>query len=58
MTSLSHLDPSFGSVFAIEAINEPIMNTTLTPGYGDCMHLQGYWSIRILMLCSSPDELC
>ncbi|KAN0088223.1 glycoside hydrolase family 5 protein [Tylopilus felleus] len=35
MTSLSHLDPSFGSVFAIEAINEPIMNATLTPGYGD-----------------------
>ncbi|KAG2338783.1 hypothetical protein BDR05DRAFT_892917, partial [Suillus weaverae] len=38
MTALSHLDPSFGSVFAIEAINEPIMNATLTPNYGTCMY--------------------
>ncbi|OJT07167.1 Glucan endo-1,6-beta-glucosidase B [Trametes pubescens] len=35
MTALSHLDPSFGSVFAIEAVNEPIMDATQTPGYGD-----------------------
>ncbi|KAI0954709.1 hypothetical protein AcW1_006510 [Taiwanofungus camphoratus] len=34
MTSLAHLDPSFASVFAIEAINEPIMNAAETPGYG------------------------
>jgi hypothetical protein len=34
MTTLSHLDPNFESVFAIEAINEPIMNATLTPNYG------------------------
>ncbi|KAG2062610.1 hypothetical protein BDR04DRAFT_1167951, partial [Suillus decipiens] len=34
MIALSHLDPHFGSVFAIEAINEPIMNVTLTPNYG------------------------
>ncbi|KAH7909702.1 glycoside hydrolase family 5 protein [Hygrophoropsis aurantiaca] len=34
MTALSHLDPAFGSVFAIEAVNEPIMNATQTPGYG------------------------
>ncbi|KAK7686302.1 hypothetical protein QCA50_010526 [Cerrena zonata] len=35
MTALSHLDPDFGSVFAIEAVNEPIMDATQTPGYGD-----------------------
>ncbi|CDO68818.1 Glycoside Hydrolase Family 5 protein [Trametes cinnabarina] len=35
MTALSHLDPSFSSVFAIEAVNEPIMNAQQTPGYGD-----------------------
>ncbi|KAG7445155.1 glycoside hydrolase family 5 protein [Guyanagaster necrorhizus] len=35
MTALSHLDPDFGSVVAIEAVNEPIMNATQTPGYGD-----------------------
>ncbi|KAI0332704.1 glycoside hydrolase family 5 protein [Cubamyces sp. BRFM 1775] len=35
MTALSHLDPSFSSVFAIEAVNEPIMDATQTPGYGD-----------------------
>ncbi|KAG2755145.1 glycoside hydrolase family 5 protein [Suillus brevipes Sb2] len=34
MTALSHLDPEFGSVFAIEAINEPIMDATQTPNYG------------------------
>ncbi|KAI0091624.1 glycoside hydrolase family 5 protein [Irpex rosettiformis] len=35
MTTISHLDPSFDSVFAIEAVNEPIMDATKTPGYGD-----------------------
>jgi len=34
MTSLSHLDPNFNSVFAIEAVNEPIMDAAETPGYG------------------------
>ena len=36
MTTLSHLDSHFQSVFAIEAVNEPIMDATQTPGYGDC----------------------
>ena len=36
MTTLSHLHPDFGSVFAIEAVNEEIMDATKTPGYGDC----------------------
>ncbi|KAI9464641.1 glycoside hydrolase family 5 protein [Boletus coccyginus] len=35
MTSLAHLDPNFGSVFSIEAVNEPIMNATQTPDYGE-----------------------
>lgn len=35
MTALSHIDPAFSSVAAIEAINEPIMDVTQTPGYGD-----------------------
>ncbi|KAL6297832.1 glycoside hydrolase family 5 protein [Sparassis latifolia] len=34
MTTLSHLDPNFGSVLAIEAVNEPIMDASETPGYG------------------------
>ncbi|KAF9234083.1 glycoside hydrolase family 5 protein [Melanogaster broomeanus] len=38
MTTLAHLDPCFGSVFAIEAINEPIMDASKTPGYGDCTY--------------------
>lgn len=37
MTTLSHLDPSFKAVAAIEAVNEPIMNATMTPGYGQCV---------------------
>lgn len=35
MTALSHLDPAFKAVAAIQAVNEPIMNATLTPGYGE-----------------------
>lgn len=36
MTFFSHVDPDFGSVFAIEAVNEPTQNASLTPGYGQC----------------------
>ncbi len=36
MTALSHLDPVFGSVVGIEAVNEPIMDANQTPGYGNC----------------------
>ncbi|TRM58757.1 glycoside hydrolase superfamily [Schizophyllum amplum] len=35
MTTLSHIDPAFASVVSIEAVNEPIMDAALTPGYGD-----------------------
>jgi len=35
MTALSHLDPNFGTVAGIEAINEPTMNASLTPGLGE-----------------------
>ncbi|KZS99377.1 glycoside hydrolase family 5 protein, partial [Laetiporus sulphureus 93-53] len=34
MTTLAHLDPNFNTVFAIEAVNEPIMDADETPGYG------------------------
>ncbi|KAF8184464.1 glycoside hydrolase family 5 protein [Pholiota molesta] len=34
MTALSHLDEDFGTVAAIEAMNEPIMNADQTPGLG------------------------
>lgn len=35
MTTLSHVDPNFSTVAGIEAINEPIMNATQTPGLGE-----------------------
>ncbi|KAI0258701.1 glycoside hydrolase superfamily [Gloeopeniophorella convolvens] len=35
MTILSHLHPDFSTVFAIEAVNEPIMDASQTPGYGE-----------------------
>ncbi|KAJ7173674.1 glycoside hydrolase family 5 protein [Mycena filopes] len=35
MTTLSHVDPAFANAVAIEAVNEEIMDATLTPGYGD-----------------------
>ncbi|EJD41194.1 glycoside hydrolase family 5 protein [Auricularia subglabra TFB-10046 SS5] len=34
MTAVAHLDADFGSVFAIQAINEPIMDASQTPGLG------------------------
>lgn len=36
MTALTHLDPDFSDVVAIQAVNEPIGDSTKTPGYGDC----------------------
>jgi hypothetical protein len=34
MTTLSHVDPAFANAVAIEAVNEPIMDASQTPGYG------------------------
>ncbi|KAF8997858.1 glycoside hydrolase superfamily [Cyathus striatus] len=34
MTALTHLDPTFSTVAAIEAVNEPIMDANQTPDYG------------------------
>jgi hypothetical protein len=36
MTFFSHVDPSFESVFSMEAINEPLMDASRTPGLGQC----------------------
>jgi hypothetical protein len=36
MTFISHVHPQFDSVFSIQAVNEPLMNATQTPGLGDC----------------------
>ena len=49
MAALSHLDPDFASVAAIEAVNEPIMDATQTPGYGDCMRFSLSISISTLI---------
>ncbi|KAJ7460760.1 glycoside hydrolase family 5 protein [Mycena latifolia] len=35
MTTLSHADPAFSNVASIEAVNEPIMDASQTPDYGD-----------------------
>ncbi|KAJ7497945.1 glycoside hydrolase family 5 protein [Mycena galericulata] len=35
MTTLSHVDPAFANAVAIEAVNEPIMDATQTPNYGE-----------------------
>jgi glucan endo-1,6-beta-glucosidase len=39
MAYLSHTHPAFSTVFTIEAINEPIVNGTLTPRLGECEFL-------------------
>lgn len=62
MTALSHLDPNFGSVVALEAVNEPIMDATQTPGYGDCttflavVFIPSY--INFASLALSPEGFC
>lgn len=48
MTAVSHLDPNFGSVFAIEAVNEPIMDASQTPGYGTCTYMRRSISERAI----------
>jgi len=35
MTALSHLEPDFKPIFAIQAVNEPIQDATKTPGLQD-----------------------
>jgi hypothetical protein len=64
MTYLSHCHPSFGSVFSIEAVNEPIMNATQTPGLGECKSRASCPRlIRKVLLThrtghGSPEEFC
>ena len=36
MATISHVDPAFSNVVAIQAVNEQIMDASKTPGYGDC----------------------
>jgi glucan endo-1,6-beta-glucosidase len=55
MTTLSHLDSNFGSVFAIEAVNEPIMDASKTPNYGTCVYYTSF-SIRTLILLDTVQK--
>lgn len=54
MTALSHLDPNFGTVAAIEAMNEPIMDASQTPGLGGCMEITPFlmtnWSHKSFLV--------
>ena len=44
MTTLSHLDPDFSTVAGLQAINEPIMDASQTPGLGECMSTYAFYS--------------
>lgn len=58
MTFMSHLHPQFDSVFSMEAVNEPIMNATQTPGLGDCEQTSHDGRLALhsrLELCSSEE---
>nr|GAT47118.1 glycoside hydrolase [Mycena chlorophos] len=35
MATLAHIDPAFANAVALEAVNEPIMDASQTPGLGD-----------------------
>ncbi|KAH7922227.1 glycoside hydrolase family 5 protein [Leucogyrophana mollusca] len=56
MTALSHLDSAFNSVFAIEAVNEPIMDASKTPGYGDFQKnfVQTVRAVELILGIASP----
>lgn len=64
MTGLSHIDPVFASVASIHAVNEPLMDANLTPGYGNCKLfpislLFFVWSISCIPPSFySHEELC
>lgn len=47
-TFVTHIDPSFSTVFGIEAVNEPLMDPSQTPGYGDCEFAHVVISLRSL----------
>ncbi|TFK48455.1 glycoside hydrolase family 5 protein [Heliocybe sulcata] len=57
MTALSHLDPAFGNVFAIEAVNEPIMDANQTPGYGEFQinFVQTVRAVELILGIPVPD---
>ena len=48
MTALSHLDPNFASVAALEAVNEPIVDADKTPGLGECDGMYVSYLTKIL----------
>jgi hypothetical protein len=48
MTAVTHLVPAFSAVASIEAMNEPIMDASKTPGMGDCKYFPAYTVIRNL----------
>jgi hypothetical protein len=58
MTSLAHLDPAFSTVWAIEAVNEPEMDASQTPGYGDCEPPHFIHRASAYLRRCSPEELC
>lgn len=58
MTAFSHLDPDFESVFSIEAVNEPIMDATKTPGYGNCKPCIVLLYHSHSSSSDSPEKLC
>jgi len=58
MTFFSHLDPNFETVFSIQAMNEPIMDPSQTPGYGQFQHdfVQTVRAVEDLLgVTSEPD---
>ncbi|EIW75234.1 glycoside hydrolase family 5 protein [Coniophora puteana RWD-64-598 SS2] len=57
MTTLAHMDSNFGSVFAIEAVNEPITDANETPGYGTFQKnfVQTVRAVELVLGITIPD---
>lgn len=55
MAAITHLHSDFGSVFAIEAVNEEIMDADQTPGYGDCK--SNFWCAYMRVMTQSDARM-
>jgi glucan endo-1,6-beta-glucosidase len=58
MTVFSHLDPDFSKVFSLQAVNEPVMDASKTPGYGQCKQHTAFMHQLLIHFTASPNRFC
>ncbi|KAF7329150.1 Glycoside hydrolase [Mycena kentingensis (nom. inval.)] len=58
MTAISHVDPAFESVVSIQAVNEVVMDSSQTPGYGEFQKnfVRTVRAVEVLLGLGLPDS--